>query len=125
MLLIPARTDTQYFHEYIYGKAEIRFLRGRLRFEDEDGTKADAAPFPSMVVIYRDGGRCEMKEKETLRIVLTEDQELELEFECSLRTFITVIAAAVKEVGLSNDKAAKLFAEIAQHYFGLNEGESK
>ncbi len=53
VLLIPARTDTQYFHEYIYGKAEIRFVRGRLRFEDEDGTKADAAPFPSMVVIYR------------------------------------------------------------------------
>lgn len=36
-----------------YGKAEIRFVRGRLRFEDEDGTKADAVPFPPMVVIYR------------------------------------------------------------------------
>ena len=37
VLLIPARTDTAYFHDYIYGKAEIRFLRGRLHFEDEDG----------------------------------------------------------------------------------------
>lgn len=37
VLLIPARTDTSYFHEYIYGKAEIRWVRGRLRFEDEDG----------------------------------------------------------------------------------------
>lgn len=52
VLLIPARTDTSYFHDYIYGKAEIRFIRGRLKFTDEDGNTADAAPFPSMVVIY-------------------------------------------------------------------------
>lgn len=64
-----------------------------------------------------------MTEKETLRIVLTEDRALELEFECSLETFITVIVAAVKEVALSNDKAAKLFVEIAQRYFRLNKGE--
>ena len=32
VMLIPARTDTKAFHEYIYGKAEIRFIRGRLRF---------------------------------------------------------------------------------------------
>lgn len=58
VLLIPARTDTRYFHDYIYGKAEIRFLRGRLHFTDEDGTAYPPAPFPSMVVIYRgtDGG---------------------------------------------------------------------
>lgn len=37
VLLIPARTDTSYFHDYIYGKAEIRFIRGRLRFTDDDG----------------------------------------------------------------------------------------
>lgn len=52
VLLIPARTDTAWFHDYIYGKAEIRFLRGRLRFTDEDGNAADPAPFPSMVVVY-------------------------------------------------------------------------
>ena len=52
VLLIPARTDTAYFHDYIYGKAEIRFVRGRLRFTDDDGNAADPAPFPSMVVIY-------------------------------------------------------------------------
>ena len=38
VLLIPARTDTSYFHDYILGHAEIRWVRGRLRFEDEDGT---------------------------------------------------------------------------------------
>ena len=56
MLLIPARTDTSYFHEFIYGKAEIRFIRGRLRFEDDDGNAADPAPFPSMLVIYNGKG---------------------------------------------------------------------
>ena len=53
VLLIPARTDTSYFHDYIYGKAEIRFLRGRLKFEDENGAAMNPAPFPSMVVIYK------------------------------------------------------------------------
>jgi DNA N-6-adenine-methyltransferase (Dam). len=52
-MLIPARTDTTYFHDYIYGKAEIRFIRGRLKFTDDDGNQFAAAPFPSMVVIFR------------------------------------------------------------------------
>lgn len=55
VLLIPARTDTTYFHDYIYGKANIRFVRGRLRFTDDDGViSRDPAPFPSMVVIYNE-----------------------------------------------------------------------
>lgn len=33
VMLIPARTDTAYFHDYIYGKAHITFIRGRLKFE--------------------------------------------------------------------------------------------
>lgn len=32
VMLLPARTDTRAFHEYIYHKAEVRFLRGRLKF---------------------------------------------------------------------------------------------
>ena len=52
VLLIPARTDTSYFHNYIYGKAEVRFIKGRLRFTDDDGNVKDSAPFPSMLVIY-------------------------------------------------------------------------
>ncbi len=51
-MLIPARTDTRAFHEYIYHKAEIRFIRGRLRFR-VNGKPGDAAPFPSMIVIFR------------------------------------------------------------------------
>lgn len=49
VMLIPARTDTSYFHDYIYGKAEIRFIRGRLKF----GDGKNSAPFPSMVVVFR------------------------------------------------------------------------
>ena len=49
VMLLPARTDTKWFHEYIYGKAEVRFIKGRLKF----GDSKNSAPFPSMVVIYR------------------------------------------------------------------------
>lgn len=48
VMLIPARTDTAYFHDFIYGKAEIRFIRGRLKFNNAK----HAAPFPSMVVVF-------------------------------------------------------------------------
>ena len=48
VMLIPARTDTSYFHDWIYKKAEIRFIRGRLKF----GNAVHGAPFPSMVVVY-------------------------------------------------------------------------
>ena len=49
VMLIPSRTDTKWFHDYIYGQAEIRFVKGRLKF----GDSKNAAPFPSMVVVYR------------------------------------------------------------------------
>lgn len=49
VMLIPARTDTAYFHDWILSKAEIRFIRGRLRF----GNAKHSAPFPSMIVIYQ------------------------------------------------------------------------
>ena len=52
VLLIPARTDTQYFHDYIEHRAEVRFVRGRLKF----GESKQSAPFPSMVVIFRGPG---------------------------------------------------------------------
>ena len=51
VMLIPARTDTAYFHDYIYHKAAITFLRGRLRFE-LGGVALAGAPFPSMIVDY-------------------------------------------------------------------------
>lgn len=49
VMLIPARTDTSYFHDYIYKRHEVRFVRGRLHFNESKC----GAPFPSMVVVMR------------------------------------------------------------------------
>ena len=49
VMLIPARTDTRAFHDYIYHQGEIRFIRGRIKFGDAKAS----APFPSMLVIFR------------------------------------------------------------------------
>ena len=48
VFLIPSRTDTSYWHSYIMKAVEIRFLRGRLRFNDS----GKPAPFPSAVVVF-------------------------------------------------------------------------
>lgn len=50
VMLLPARTDTKWFHKYIYNKAEVRFLKGRLKF----GESKNSAPFPSMIVIFKE-----------------------------------------------------------------------
>ena len=48
VLLIPARTDTAYWHEQIAGRASVWFLRGRLKFS----RSRQSAPFPSVVVVW-------------------------------------------------------------------------
>lgn len=54
VFLLPARTDTAWFHEIVMPKArEIRFLRGRLNFGD--GRPEQRAPFPSIVVVFERG----------------------------------------------------------------------
>jgi phage N-6-adenine-methyltransferase len=50
VLLIPARTDTSYWHDYCF-KGEVRFLRGRIYFSRNGRT--GRAPFPSAVVVFR------------------------------------------------------------------------
>ena len=49
VFLIPSRTDTKYWHEYIMKADEIRFIKGRLRFDDSN----KPAPFPSCVVVFK------------------------------------------------------------------------
>lgn len=51
VLLVHARTDTRWFHEYLYNKpnVELRFVKGRIKF---GGAKYNA-PFPSMIAILR------------------------------------------------------------------------
>lgn len=46
--LVPARTDTRWWHDYVMKAKEIRFLRGRLKF----GSAINSAPFPSAVIIF-------------------------------------------------------------------------
>ena len=47
--LLPARTDTHWWRDYVLPHAEIRFLRGRVKF---NGT-GNSAPFPSAIAIFR------------------------------------------------------------------------
>ena len=49
--LIPARTDTKYWHEYCMKAHEIYFVKGRLKF----GDSKNSAPFPSAVVVFKSG----------------------------------------------------------------------
>lgn len=48
VFLIPSRTDTIYWHEYVMKAKEIRFIKGRLKFDNFK----NCAPFPSAVVIF-------------------------------------------------------------------------
>jgi len=62
VMLLPVRTDTTYFHKYIFPFAEIRFIKGRLKFEgygtenkeniNIKGHKQSNASFPTMLVIF-------------------------------------------------------------------------
>lgn len=51
VMLIPARTETRYWHDYIFGNpnAQVTFIRGRLKFSNAKAS----APFPSAVVVFR------------------------------------------------------------------------
>ena len=51
VMLLPARTDTRWWHDWVMRAAEIRLVRGRLRFV---GAKS-SAPFPSAVAVFRAG----------------------------------------------------------------------
>lgn len=64
LALIPARTDTRWWHDQVAGSATVFFLRGRLRFDDSGKT----APFPSALAVW--GGKA--KEIAALRKALPE-----------------------------------------------------
>ena len=48
VFLIPSRTDTRWWHDYIMKAKEIRFIKGRLKFKGA----INSAPFPSAIVIF-------------------------------------------------------------------------
>ena len=49
VMLIPSRTDTRWWHDYVMKAKEIRFIKGRLRF----GGQKNSAPFPSAIVVFK------------------------------------------------------------------------
>ena len=48
VMLVPSRTDTEWFQKYVYHHAELRFIKGRIKF----GEGKNHAPFASMIVIF-------------------------------------------------------------------------
>lgn len=48
VILIPSRTDTKYWHKYCMNASEMRFIKGRVKFEGAKTT----APFPSVLIIF-------------------------------------------------------------------------
>ena len=52
VMLIPARTATKYWHNYVMKASEIHFVKGRLKFGDSE----NCAPFPSAVVVFDGAG---------------------------------------------------------------------
>jgi phage N-6-adenine-methyltransferase len=69
VVLVPARTDTRWFHEHVYGKrgVTVDFLKGRLKF----GDSTNSAPFPSMLVVFH--GPCMERAVEPARTVAAVD----------------------------------------------------
>lgn len=53
IMLVPSRTDTRWWHDYIMEADEIRFIKGRLKFDDQK----NSAPFPSAIAVFKSEGQ--------------------------------------------------------------------
>lgn len=51
--LVPASTDTRWFHDYVLGRAEVRFRKGRIKFHGWQNTPIGSPKTPSVFAIYR------------------------------------------------------------------------
>lgn len=58
VMLIPSRTDTRWWHDYCMKASEIRFIKGRLKFDDQK----NSAPFPSALVIFKSAPKEQQEE---------------------------------------------------------------
>jgi phage N-6-adenine-methyltransferase len=67
--LVPARTDTTYWHRFITLAHEIRFIKGRLKF----GKAQNSAPFPSAIIVFRPDKR----EKDKPRVSFVDLSEVQ------------------------------------------------
>lgn len=113
VMLLPARTDTRWYHEWIHNKAEVRFLRGRLKF----GGCQNSAPFPSMVVVFRrieGGAKMDIDQcKERIYVVLRELAE-------DVSTLIVRMAKAYEDLAkVQTEEDAKVFDRTHDLEVGL------
>ena len=54
LVLIYAKVDTKWWHNYVEGKAEVHNIKGRIKFNCRHGYQKDnCAPYPSCWVIWR------------------------------------------------------------------------
>lgn len=67
VFLVFANTDTSWFHEYVLGKAEIYFIRGRVTFLKPSGEKTRNAMRPSMVCVFTESGIRDGVDEQDLR----------------------------------------------------------
>jgi phage N-6-adenine-methyltransferase len=69
MILIFAKTDTQFWHSYIEEKAEVHFIKGRIKFLKDGYRTKNSAPYPSCIVIYRLQRTKELKAKLSAKLL--------------------------------------------------------
>ena len=54
LLLTYSKSDTRWWHEFVEEKAEVHFVKGRIKFLDSKGKQTKlSAPYPSCWIIYR------------------------------------------------------------------------
>ena len=53
LMLVFAKTDTAAFHDYVFGKAELLFIRGRIHFYDNGIPSKNPAPYASCFIFFR------------------------------------------------------------------------
>ena len=53
LILVFAKTDTKWWHSFVEDKAEIHFIRGRIKFFKDGYETKNSAPYPSCFLIYR------------------------------------------------------------------------
>lgn len=72
VLLIPSRTDTRYWHDYVMDADEIRFIKGRVKFL-KNGERQGSSTFASSVVVFDE---CEPGNPELKQILDYENRSL-------------------------------------------------
>jgi hypothetical protein len=67
VFLLPSRTDTAWWHDFVMKAHEIRFIRGRLRFDDQK----NSAPFPSVIAVFKNKNHGKQNRQKEGRIVVS------------------------------------------------------